>query len=147
MPLVLSPFSALGLAIILVVAFILAIRKAWRNGRASYLEDLRKKHFEEKGVTLSVLYVLLNISKEIGRAYYKRDEIFAEMERCFKTGEKHGITILASDLRAINQKIESLGEKRHEAEATAKLLGHGEIADEVHASGFPTPEKLVDISS
>ena len=125
-------------------ALVLFIGYKWgrKLGRNDYLPRLMKKHFLVSGYhSEGVANQLMTIARNIGKQYKKRDHLI----RLRKAPEEVDL-MLDVDLNklfvAVINEIEQLWLLRHEAEATAKLMGHGQMVDEIHEKGIPQPEPV-----
>jgi len=129
----------------LVVAtstMVVSIVWAWRLGKASYLDNLKKKHFEEWGYSRDSVSTSLNhIAAKLGRGYQMRDNVIKSLgEGCTKRNWEE-VELFGNALVETTAKIDRLRTERHEAEATAKLMGFGQLVDDIHAKGIPSPEQ------
>ncbi len=116
---------------------------AWRAGRAFYLMNLNEKHFDGYYGSDAVRQSLNQIARCLGRNYYDRDKVIESLVDVCAQKDPDVISRLGADLSRINAEIARVWAVRHEAEATAKLMGFGQLVDEIHERGIPRQEPAV----
>ena len=124
-----------------VIVIFFAMFASWRAGRASYLNDLKKKHFEEWGVNRDgVSQRLHQIAKQLSTGYKIKDDVIKSLGVACTERNMADVELFSNSLTETNAKIDRLWAERHEADATAKFMKFGQLVDEIHAKGIPKPE-------
>jgi len=127
-------------SIIVVAVVACAAHLRWKAGRASYLHDLKKKHFEPWGLGKADIGARLeHYAQNLGFAYQSRDIFMQAMNVACAENNKVKVSRLSAEIVKANLEIDNSWSMRHEAEATAKLMGFGQLVDEIHAKGIPKP--------
>jgi len=141
MPILSNTFFSWTVFVILIFTIVIVAISAWRVGKASYFVNLKEKHFGNCGYNRDGVSKCLNqIAGSLSHGYQRRDSFIKSLgEECLK-GNSEGVTFISNALAETNARIDRLWTTRHEAEATAKLMGFGQLVDEIHEKGIPRQE-------
>jgi len=148
MPIVLTPVIVLVSIVLSIFIAGLVAWSAWRCGHAAYLDVLKKKHFEEYGYNRDgVSQRLHQVAAKLGHGYQQKDNIIKSLgEACIKKN-LGDVELLSNTFVQISARIDQLWAERHGAEATAKLIGFGQLVDEIHAKGIPSPKPVETVAT
>ena len=140
--LTLSPLGQLGLLVTFMIALILSSVCFWRAGRASYFNDLKQSHFESWGYDkANVAARLTRYSQVLADMYDSKDLFLKDLAKACAENNRPHVSKMSAAIVGIDSEIQGLWTKRHETEATAKLMGFGKLVDDIHAKGIPSPEQ------